>query len=308
MAYTQNLSLRRVYWGDQETINVFVPSATNQAGSFDVASEGIVLCGAKTKTASLIWTSTDLWSMEYIGTPFVYSFKQEGMNCGIVSQRAKVVLDSGAYWMGQNKFFIFDGYVRTIPCDVNDYVFGDFNASLTGTVWALANPMFNEITWFYPSGAAVSVPDRYVTYNYTEGHWVFGDLSRVCGVPIWPGVTTTPVMIDASGNIYTHETGTAHGGASPFLESGPIEMGNGDRVMRLQRIVPDDKTLGNVNGLLYTSFFPDETEVANGPYTLSDPTSLRLTARQVRIKITEAVATTWRVGVIRLGIVLGGKR
>lgn len=304
-----NLSYRRLFWATQETVDDWLPSAVNTAGAFDLATDGIILCGRRTKSATLIWTSTDLWSLTFIGQPFVYAVKQEGMHCGIVSPQAAVVLDTGAYWMGIGKFFVFDGFVRPIPCDVNDYVFGSFKQSLANLVWVLANPLYNEVTWFYPSATATTTVDRYVTYNYIEQHWVFGSLGRVCGVSQQPNATLTgPVLIGSDGSIYDHETGTSWGGDTPFLESGPVEMGNGDRVMRVQRIVPDDETLGDVNLSLYTAFFPDQSETLNGPYTLANPTSIRLTARQVRAKLSTAVANAWRVGVVRLGIVLGGRR
>ncbi len=309
MSGTPNVSVRRVYWASQETVTDWMPNATNSAGAFDIATDGSIMCGVRTKTATLLFTTTDLWSATYIGQPFYYGFRKEGTNCGIISQRAFVLLDTGAYWMGFGKFHHYDGFVRTLPCEVNDYVFGSFKQSLSHLVWAVANPQFNEITWYYPSASATTHTDRYVTYNYVEDHWVFGELDRACGVSRIPGATLVgPVLIDSSGNIYDHETGAAHGGATPSLQSGPIEMGNGDRVMRVQRIVPDDETLGDVRAYLYTSFYPDQSETLNGPYTLSNPTPIRLTARQIRLRLDEVNATSWRVGVIRLGIVLAGRR
>lgn len=310
---TTNLSVRRVYWATQETVADWLPTAVNTAGSFDLATDGMIVCGRRTKSQTLIFTTTDLWSMNYIGGTFVYAFRQEGLNCGIISQRAVVVLDTGAFWMGFNKFLVFDGFVKTISCEVEDYVFGggatSLNTAQSSLVWALANPQYNEVTWFYPSGSA-TVCDRYVTFNYLENHWVFGQLGRAAGVTQQAGTPTpVPVLIDALGNIYDHETGTARGGsAGVFLESGPVELSVGDQVMRVQRIVPDDKTLGNVSASLYTNLLPDNSETLNGPYTLAAQTSVRLTARQVRLRIQEAVASAWRVGVVRLGVVLGGRR
>jgi hypothetical protein len=115
-------------------------------------------------------------------------------------------------------------------------------------------------------------------------------------------------MIDSSGNVYDHETGSTRTGQTVYLESGPMEIGEGDQVMRVQRIVPDDRTAGDVSASLYTSLHPNDSETLNGPYTLASPTSVRLTARQVRLRITEVVATTWRVGMIRLGAIASGRR
>jgi len=305
-----NYSVRRIYWATQETITDWIPTALNTAGSFDLATNGELITGRALRGQTLIWSTTDAWTATYIGGDFLYRFDRVGMNCGIVGPNAVVVLDIGAYWMGVNqKFFCYDGFVKTLDCDVSDYVFGSFNASLSSLVWALANPQFNEITWYYPSANATS-PDRYVTYNYAENHWVAGIMQRSIGVTQFAGAATpVPVMIDVSGNIYDHETGNARGSSSGvFLTSGPIEAGEGDRVGRIQRIVPDDKTAGDVTVSITTSLFPDATGTVNGPYTLASPTSVRLTARQVLVTITEAAASAWRVGVIRLGVIPGGRR
>lgn len=303
------LSVRRLFWPTQETVTDFLPTESNTAGSIDLATDGVFVCGKKTRAATLIFTTTDLWTATFIGGDFTYSFRQAGINCGIVSARASVVLDQGVYWMGIGKFFCFDGFVKPLACDVDEYVFESFNDAQASLVWALANPQFNEITWFYPSANATAC-DRYVTYNYVEAHWVFGTLQRSAGVTQQAGATTpVPVLIGSDGRIYDHETGNARGGsANVYLESGPIELGEGDTVVRVQRIVPDDKTAGDVTASLYTAMFPDSTETLNGPYTLASPTSVRLTARQVRLKLTEAVATAWRVGVVRLGGIPGGRR
>lgn len=308
MIFQDNYSVRRVYWPSQESTSDFQPTSTNTAGSFDLTTEGVLICGKPSSGQTLLWTNVDLWTMKYIGGDFIYSFLKVGTNCGIVGPHAAVVLDTGAYWMSDSKFFQFDGYVRPIPCEVQDYVFGNFSSAYSYKAWALANPQFSEITWEYPSAGATEC-DSYVTYNYLENHWVFGSLGRVTGVARRAGATfPAPVMIDSSGNIYDHETGTTHGTDAPYFESGPFQLGDGDQVMRIQRIVPDDETLGDVTAYIYTSMFPDDAETLNGPYTLGGPTSVRLTARQCRIKLVETVATAWRVGTMRLGAIAGGRR
>lgn len=308
MAGSTSYSARRVYWASQETIVTWIPAGTNTAGWFDLATDGVLMCGAPVRGQTLLWTTTDVWAMSYIGGTLVYSFQRAGNNCGIVSQRAVVVIDTTAYWMGNGKFFAYDGFVRTIPCEVTDYVFLNLNTAQSGKVWGLANPKFSEVTWHYPTGSSTEC-DSYVTYNYLENHWTFGTVARTCGVPYQAGAAAqVPVLIDSTGKIYDHETGNARTGQTVYLESGPMELGDGDQVMRVQRIVPDDRTLGNVSASLYTSMFPDDVEVSNGPYTLAEPTSVRVTARQVRLRIVEVVASAWRIGIIRLGAIAAGRR
>jgi hypothetical protein len=79
-------------------------------------------------------------------------------------------------------------------------------------------------------------------------------------------------------------------------------------LVSLQKVVPDDKTVGDVSLTVYTAPNPDTTETEHGPYTLTAQTSIRLKARQIRVKLTEAVATGWRVGTVRLGVLQSSRR
>jgi hypothetical protein len=117
------------------------------------------------------------------------------------------------------------------------------------------------------------------------------------------------VFLNSTCEIFDHETGTGRNNeGTPSLESGPLELEDGDHLVQIQRIIPDDDTVGDVNLTLYTAPNPDTAETTNGPYTLTASTSLRVKARQIRLKLTEAVATAWRVGVIRLGVVKSSRR
>lgn len=308
MPFFHAYSTRRVYWASQQTVSLYDPAVTNTAGAQDLATQGTLICGAATRAGTLIWSTHDLWLATYIGGDFVYSFAKIGDNCGIISARGWALTDVAAYWMGNNNFYAYDGFVRPIACEVHDYVFNNFNKAQVAKVWCLANPLFQEITWFYPSAVATEC-DSYVTYNHNENHWSFGTLQRSAGVTQEPG-GAAPVMVDSVGNIYDHETGVSYSGATtPFAESGPIELGEGDQTIRLQRIVPDDNTAGSMSAYIYTALFPTTAETLNGPYVLSNaPVSLRLTARQVRLKVTNFSAQTSRLGTVRLGGMPGGRR
>lgn len=299
---------RTIMWPSQESVTDWVPSATNTAGQIQLATAGSFIAGKAARGETLLFSTADLWRAVYIGGTFVYSFSKAGDACGIVSANAAAMVDTTAFWMGNRKFFRYNGSVQAIPCDVEDYVFTNINLSVSSKIWALANPQFGEVTWHYASANATEI-DSYVTYNYEQDLWTFGALVRTAGITQQFGIAATgPVMFDASGVMYDHETGSAHSGSTPFVESGPVELGDGDTVMRVQRVVPDDKTAGDVTVSVYTSMYPDAAETLNGPYALASPTNVRLTARQVRIRITEAIANAWRVGVVRLGVIPGGRR
>lgn len=304
-------NVRKVQWADQETTTTWTPTADNQAGDFELQSRGRIICGARTRQQTLIWTDTDLWSMNYIGGELVYGFQQEGDNCGIVSSRAMVVVDTQAFWMGQDNFYKYDGFVQPIPCEVRDYVFGDFERISASHVWAMTISQFHEVWWFYCSRGSLDI-DRYVVYNYRDNSWSFGSgLERTCGsdAGIWP----VPFMVGGTPDLgglqvpYEHELLEDRDGLTPYLESGPVTLDK-DRVMRIQRIVPDVSALGDANVSIYTSMFPTEAETLNGPYSLANPTDVRLSAKHIRLRVEEADDTSWQVGTTQLGVIPQGRR
>jgi hypothetical protein len=296
---------RRVQWADQESDSTWTASATNQAGDFDIQSQGRLMCGKRLRATTVIWTDLDVHIAEYIGLPYVYRFTRVGENCGIISRGAGVTNDSTAIWMGINGFYIFDGVTRPIPCDVYDYVFSDINLVQRSKVTAVLNSQFNEVWWYYPSSASTE-NDRYVFWNYAENHWGIGTLARTCGND--RGTFVYPILCDASGYAYDHESGSSYGGSLPYAESGPFEIGNGRRIGRVRRLITDEKTVGDVSVTFKTRNWPSGTETSYGPYTLANPTSVRFSARAARLRIDGVASSSWRWGTPRIDVLEGSVR
>lgn len=309
---------RAIQWPDQGTTSVWTPTQANAARSEELEGSGQGMCGVATAYGSLIWTTTEVHLLEFIGQPDIYSLTMLGTKCGIVSQAAFAVTEDFACWMGPNGFWQYNGAISAIESDVADYVFSNINQVQISKVWTLHNGQFGEVTWFYPSASSTEI-DSYVTYNYREGHWAIGKLARTCGLEA--GILPSPVMVDATGNIWAHETGfTYTGAAAPFAETGPLEydetfMGPtlqgyhpGDRVCDIINAIPDNKTIGDVQITIYSRFYPLEPQRTSGPYTLADPTTFRVSGREHRVRFTGASASDWRVGTFRLDIRPGGER
>lgn len=300
---------RKVQWADQETLTDWTPAATNQAGDFSLSTSGTIMGGRRIRGATLIWTDSDVHTMTYIGTPYVYSFDRVGSFCGVAGPNAMAALDSFAIWMGTNGFFMYDGVVKPIPCDVQDYVFGDLNKVQAAKIYAGANTAFGEVWWFYPSANSVE-NDRYVVYNYRENHWTIGTLSRTA----WTGsgVFEYPLATDAGGQLYDHEAGWTDDGAAILSDryalAGPTEVGNGDQIIHAVQLIPDEKTQGQAKIAFKSRFTPDGTEYTYGPYTLTPYTDIRFTGRQVSMEIVGNADADWRVGVVRVNGKPGGER
>lgn len=302
-------NVRKVYWADREGYSDWDrESVTNTAGDFELTTSGRLMAGRRTRGQTLLFTDSDLHAMTYIGGEFVYRFDQVGQNCGLLAPNAVAMVDGTAYWMGRSGFFMFDGYVRPIPCEVSDWVFGTLNEEQLSKVVACSISDEGEVWWFFPSGTSKE-NSHYVCYSYREGHWSMGALPRTSGCDA--GALVRPILVSPEGYIFEHELALNHQGALPYLESGPIEMGMGDNVMKLLRLVPDETTLGDMRAYLKTSMHPTGPETDHGPFPVGAPTNLRLTARRVRLRFEQNPAhgaADWRIGTMRLGLKMGGRR
>ena len=296
---------KRVEWCDREDNTTWTAAATNEAGGQDLQTTGKIMQGIKYQDEVLILTDTDAHTATYQGPPYVYGFRKVGNACGAISQRGAASVDEGVFWMGQNGFFQYSGgQVQRLQCDVEDYVFDDIIKHYGRLVHAVSNTKHGEIWWFYP---ADDFPcDSYVCYNYRHGYWTFGEMDRAAGVDV--GVFEFPIYATGVGALYKHETGNAYGGATIYAETGPITLGAGDQVMCATELIPDELTQGDVTATFKTRFHPNDTERSYGPYTMANPTSVRFTGRQVRMRITGSELDDWRVGVNRLDVTPGGRR
>jgi hypothetical protein len=298
-------NVRGVQWPDQQTLDDWIPTAENQAGDKDLQTNGQIMCGRRMRSETLIWTDQDVHTMRYIGGTLVYGFDRLGDGCGITSRNAvAVVEDTKAFWMGDDNFFGYEGFVKPILCEVYDAVFRNFNKTQRAKVVAVPNQGFGEVTWFYPS-ATSDENDRYVTYSYRHNYWATGPLVRTAGVDRSP--FEYPVWAGSDGTLYEHERGTDYDGEVPFAESGPVEVGSGGRVMELQELVPDENTLGDVALTIKGALYPTGTERTYGPFTATEPTTVRVAARQVRVRLDQ-VTPNWRFGPVRVRLVPAGQR
>lgn len=301
---------RKVQWCDQEDYDTWTPSATNQAGDILLETHGQIQQGLRTRGNALILTDADAHTATYVGQPFIYSFERVGERCGAVSRKAATAFPSGAAWMGYDQFFVFDGSsVQTIPCEVADFVFPEINRDQESLIFAVTNSLHDEIWWFFPSSSSIE-NDRYVAYNYREGFWVTGYLSRSTGVDRVTG--RHPVLFEPGGEVYQHEIGEEYDGVLPYAESGPIKVDAGDQAFMVRRIIPDEETAGGVDLTLKARRYPNGAETEAGPYQASSPTSTRITGRQLRLKVQSRDGgdeeSTWRFGVPRLDIAMRGRR
>jgi hypothetical protein len=319
-----------IRWSDQESTSDWTPTATNTAGSFRLVDGNQINTAVRSRGAVMIWTDTALYSMQFIGAPLTFGFKQIGSNCGAVGINAAVDVSGNSYWMSNDSFFVYDGAVKKIPCSVEDYVFDDINENAKQDVFCAANSNYNEVMWFYASANSDQI-DRMVIYNYAEKLWYIGTLARTSwsdyGVYPVPYATqflstdTTATISTITGLkagrtfVFLHETGTEDDGSAManHIESGDIDIADGDNFMSISRFIPDFKDLtGTADITIKTRPYPSGTQTTHGSFDVTTSTTkvnTRIRGRQVAVRISsDATGDKWRYGTMRLDIRPDGMR
>ena len=244
---TQDLMLIR--WSDQESAVNWTPSATNQAGSLRLSHGSQIEAVAQVRQEFLVWTDTSIYSLQYLGPPVVWGSQLLSDNISIVSDRAWATAAGSTYWMGNGKFYVYDGRVQNLVCDLRQFVFSDFNTNQTQQVFASTNEQFNEIWWFYCT-AGSTVVDSYVIYNYVEKAWYYGTLGRTAWIDTSVS-NDVPMAADYNRRLIYHETGVDDNATSTtlpieaYVTSSEFDIDDGYNFGFVWRVLPDVNFTGS---------------------------------------------------------------
>jgi hypothetical protein len=312
IAFGAGANRRKVQWSGKENNTLWTVAADNEAGSFELQTPGEYMRAWRVRGVYLVLTDVDAHVMEYIGQPYIFRRERLANGCGIVGPGAGAIAGSDAVWMGTNKFWMFDGGVREVPCEVADYVFTDINLFQAHKFTCGYNSAFNEVTWWYCSAGATE-PNRYVTWNRKDNCWYFGSMPRTA----WQDkdVFPQPLAMGTDNHLYRHEEGWLDAGASRlasiFVASGALELDVGDRIGNINQILPDEKNRGAVTVGFTAKYTPNDVAEYNfGPYLVRPDgyTDARASGRQVVMTLRPTVDDDFRVGRFRFDIVPGGNR
>ena len=318
-----------IRWGNQESVVDWVPSTLNQAGSVRLSHGSQIITALQTRQEIVVWTDSSLYSLQYVGAPVVWSSQLLGDNISIVGQNAAVIASGRVFWMGVDKFYVYDGRVQTLRCDLRRHIFGDINQQQYQQVFAGTNEGFNEIWWWYCTENSDTV-DAYVVYNYAEDVWYYGTMARTAWID--SGLRAYPQAATYNYNLVSHELGiddqtTATPTAiEAYIESAEFDIDDGEKFGFIWRMVPDltfqgstadtpqvTMTMYGMNGS--GSGFNTEAEKAvarTSTVTIEQFTNIiytRIRGRQMIIKIaSDGLGTTWQLGAPRIDIRSDGRR
>lgn len=300
-------------WCDVNDYTTWIGTVANQAGSFRIPKGSKIVSALQAPQQTLVWTDLAVWSMQYVGPPYVYQFNEIGNGCGLIGRKAAASINGVVYWMGQSQFYrLAGGGVEPVRCPVWDVIFQDIDMDNVAKIRVAANSRFGEISWFYPTQPTGEIT-KYVKYNILLDQWDFGTLSRtawinesIYGPPIGAGYSI-------NGNyVFQHETSENADGLamSSSFRTGFFALSDADQKIFVDEIWPDMKwgTYGgtpsaNVSIKFYGADFPGQTPTEYGPYTVTQQTTYvnpRIRARLLSIEISsDDIDSFWRLGGIR---------
>jgi hypothetical protein len=325
-----------IRWSDVENPLQWYPQASNQAGSLRLSHGSEIYSVLQVRQEILVWTNTALYSLQNLGAPVVWGATLLDSNISATHPNSAVLASGSVYWMGVDKFYMYDGRVQTLSCDLRQYVFGDFNFSQAYQVFGTTNEAFNEVWWFYCSAASMEV-DRYVVYNYLEKIWYYGTMGRTAWIDA--GLNSNPVAATYNNNLVFHEVGVIDGeGATDvainsYITSSQFDIGDGHTFAFVWRMLPDVSFYGSDetaspqvtisllplqnSGSGYT--VPPSVAGSNsgavqriGSYAVDQFTgqiNTRIRARQMSMKIEcNTIGTQWQLGYCRVDIRPDGRK
>ena len=328
-----------IRWSSQDDIYNWTPDPTNQAGFIRISHGSEIVTTVQTRQEIVIFTDSAVYSLQYLGPPYVWAPQLLGDNISIMGPNAAVIASGIVYWMGVDKFYSYDGRVNTLNCDLRRFVFQDLNQDQALQVFAGTNEGFNEVWWFYCTANSNTI-DKYVIYNYLEKIWYYGTMSRTAwldsglqSVPIAATYNTTTL----TGNLINHETGLnddTTGTAvaiDAYISSSEFDIGDGHNFGFVWRVLPDltfenaestpagalpsvSMTLQGLansgSGVTSTASQPvskSNTYVITEQFTGQIFTRMR--GRQMIFKIaSNQVNTCWQLGAPRIDIRPDGRR
>jgi hypothetical protein len=247
-----------IRWSDQESFATWLPAVTNQAGSYRLSHGSQIITSMQTRQEILVLTDSAIYSMQYLGPPYVWSFQIMGDNISIAGPNAIATANNITYWMGTDKFYMYSGRVQTLPSTLREYVYNDINLTQSFQFMAGTNEGYNEVWWQYCS-ANSDVIDRYVIYNHLDNVWYYGDWVNYTGTayqgrtawldsPLraYPMAATYGVAGGSSNTLLVyHESGVDDGTVNPSVPivaqvtSSDFDIGDGHNFGFVWRLIPD---------------------------------------------------------------------
>ena len=298
---------RRLQASEVENRTNWTPATANQVIDRTLPGDGRLLRCIPFLDSVLLLGENDLQVARYIGPPYVYQTDELGTACGPIAAQAVAKTSGFVVWWGERNFWVYDGSLQQLECDVIDFLYADVSLGQVSKINCFTITDFSEVWWLYQSSGATEI-DSYVVWDYRNRVWYTGRLQRTAGID--KGALLTPVMVDQDGQIFNHEQAgiVPSGEGDVFLETGPIDVQLGEKNTVVRAIYPDYEPSASLSYTLYARQFPLSTEISKS-YTAANPTKTRIQGRSIRLRV-DFTGNTAEHGLVRFDVspIGGGQR
>jgi hypothetical protein len=142
--------------------------------------KGLPVRGGSNAPSGLFWALDSLIRVSYTpttvtvgGTPQTFYWRYDIITSqsSILSSQCVIEYDGIYYWVGVDRFLLYNGVVKELKNNFNqNYFFDNLNYAQSQKVYAQKVPRFGEIWWFFPSGDSEECNDC-IIYNTREDCW-----------------------------------------------------------------------------------------------------------------------------------------
>jgi hypothetical protein len=196
--------------------------------------KGMPVRGGTNSPSGLFWATDSLIRVSFNSqaTSLYWTYDIVSSQISIMSSSAIAEMDGVYFWMGVDRFYMYNGQVQVLPNDKNvNWLFNNINYVQRQKVWATKVPRYNEIWFFYPRGTATECTDA-IIYNTKDQLWYDAGQAvgaqRSCGytteifpTPIWADWNYNPVF-GTPYNVVATPSGLAAPNANQIYLSGNL--------------------------------------------------------------------------------------
>ena len=209
-----NIEPRIVKWSTEASFGS-APStwnsldATLDAAEYELAdTPGDILEGLPLGDSFIIYKNDSIYVMNYVGTPYIFSFKLLSPTIGALCKNSVVDYEGGHFFMGNSNFYqcngqtvtpLLTGKIRRAVFD--EIVAGDLSDPTWQKSFVAADHVHKEILACYPTQSS-TVVNKAVIWNWEKNTFTFRDL------PTTSHIATGILAAHPGGKLWSTSTDT----------------------------------------------------------------------------------------------------